>query len=322
MNTSIKARLSRKKGDQDAQTRYKQDPKSTAFVPYAEVLRSENDIDGAIEVLRQGLQHHPHLAVARVALIRSLYQKGLLEEAWQELQFSPSHIADNLLAQRLRLRMAILRGDKEESFGAIRQLGLAHRLDEESQKLKDDLESGDWPAAYRKVRQVLQQSGIDPKSGVAETPPLERELASVKDERHSRRDSFFEHLQSGIDRLPECDVVVGPLAEVLSPGVSGSPFAGAQGAPFELDSVTLAELYASQGHFGKAVEVYQRLLRLKPQSERLRQRLGELTRLRADQKIEDMTIDPATLDRLECLKIIETQIRFYSGILDRMESSW
>jgi len=63
---------------------------------------------------------------------------------------------------------------------------------------------------------------------------------------------------------PPAPVVEAPLAPTLAPAAA------------ELASPTLAELYWSQGHAAKAIDVYQELLERDPGNERVRARLSEL----------------------------------------------
>ncbi len=63
-----------------------------------------------------------------------------------------------------------------------------------------------------------------------------------------------------------------PVAEPASP----APAAATPGPVAELASATLGELYSSQGHPDKAIEVYRQVVEREPANERARARLAEL----------------------------------------------
>jgi len=77
----------------------------------------------------------------------------------------------------------------------------------------------------------------------------------------------------------------------------------------------LADIYARQGHFSKALAVYRRLLRMTPQNELLRRKVAELQDLDRKQRDLDGDVDLAVADRVETLEVIEAQIRFYQNLL-------
>ncbi|HET7291171.1 MAG TPA: tetratricopeptide repeat protein [Vicinamibacteria bacterium] len=61
-----------------------------------------------------------------------------------------------------------------------------------------------------------------------------------------------------------------------APAAAAPPAAAPAAAPVELASPTLGELYFSQGHAGKAIEVYRQVVEREPANERARARLTEL----------------------------------------------
>lgn len=94
--------------------------------------------------------------------------------------------------------------------------------------------------------------------------------------------------------------------------------------PLELDSTTLAEIYAKQGLFTKALSVYKRLARLSPGNDLIRRKITELTKLEKDDREnreysdDDRSTDSSAVDRLETLEIIDRQIKFYNDLLAKL----
>lgn len=110
------------------------------------------------------------------------------------------------------------------------------------------------------------------------------------------------------------------LHEIFQPGEGGGlRISGAINDPFELDSSTLAEIYAEQGHYGRAFDVYKRMLRVSPGNELLKRKASEMLRLKKEQNQHDAEIDPTIFEKLESLEIVDSQIRFYNDLLARVE---
>jgi hypothetical protein len=106
------------------------------------------------------------------------------------------------------------------------------------------------------------------------------------------------------------------LNEIFSPGDSiGEKI---DGSGIELDSTTLAEIYIRQHHYGKALEIYRRLLRMTPGSDLLRNKVSELVKLDREQKDTDLSVDPVIVDRMESLEIVDRQMRFLNNLLSRL----
>jgi tetratricopeptide (TPR) repeat protein len=71
-----------------------------------------------------------------------------------------------------------------------------------------------------------------------------------------------------------------PAAPVAAPvAAPAAPVAPAAAAAPDIQTPTMAEIYASQGHFHQAIAVYQRLLERNPADAKYRDRIDELKRL-------------------------------------------
>ena len=80
----------------------------------------------------------------------------------------------------------------------------------------------------------------------------------------------------------------------------------------------MAEIYIRQAHYGKALAVFRRLLKMTPNNDYLRRKVAELARLEREQRETDLEVDPAIVDRMETVEIIDRQIRFYNDLLARL----
>lgn len=81
--------------------RFREDPTSRVFAPLAEAYRKLGQVDEAIEICREGLQHHPDFYSGRVALAKCLIEKKDYDNARLELERVVNSVPENLLAQRL-----------------------------------------------------------------------------------------------------------------------------------------------------------------------------------------------------------------------------
>ena len=109
--------------------RFREDASGRGFLPVADILRAHRLIDESLELLTQGLQQHPNFTVARVILVRELLGKGLVSESWQVLEQSPEPLRDNVLAQKLRLKLTLLIGDEAAAKATNQHLKLQQMQD-------------------------------------------------------------------------------------------------------------------------------------------------------------------------------------------------
>jgi len=81
--------------------RFQEDPTSRVFAPLAEAYRKLGRVDEAIEICREGLEHHPDFYSGRVALAKCLVDKKDYQAARDELERVVRAVPENLLAQRV-----------------------------------------------------------------------------------------------------------------------------------------------------------------------------------------------------------------------------
>ncbi len=120
--------------------RVAKDPLSTLFVPFAEELRKEGQLDRAIQVLRDGLRVHPHYVSARVSLGKILLEKGSLQEAKEEFERVVDLAPENLLAQKRLGEIYRIQEQIPEAIRAYRAVLHLHPGDEESRQILSHLE--------------------------------------------------------------------------------------------------------------------------------------------------------------------------------------
>jgi len=308
--------------EQEVVKRFLADPGGRGFLPVADVLRSHRLIEESLELLTHGVQSHPHFAVARVVLARELYQRGMLLASWKLLEESPVSLYDNVLAQKLILKMALAFGDEKTASAAVQSLTLLQGFDAETRRLSDLLESSGIRATRDAWREELSRKGIELPNITDEQAGASSSVGSQPKPKPSRGSRFvleYELDQNLRNELANYHVM--SLREVFSvdPASKTQASTPLDGKPLELDSTTLAEIYAKQGHYTKALGIYRRLLRLAPHNDLLRLKVSELARLEKQQRSDDLEADPVLYDRMEVTEILDRQVRFFNHMLDKLK---
>jgi tetratricopeptide (TPR) repeat protein len=321
---AIVAQLPLSRVEQEVLRRFQEDPSGRQFLPLSDVLRNHKLVDESLELLTEGVQNHPGFAIARVVLARELFQRGLVLEAWAALENSQLPLSDNILAQKLRFKMAVLLGDESTARSAMQLLRIQQGVDPESRRLFDQLEIDGIQSVRDSFRADLQKKGVDlrlpgPALGQqAEKPQSQQSPEGVIRAKGQRFILEYE-LDSATRKLIENFHVV-PLSEVFVPD-SEAMSVGGGGQQVELDSTTLAEIYAKQGVYSKALSIYRRLLRMAPHNDLIRLKVSEMARLEREQRSDDLAADPVVFERMEVNDLIDRQMRFMQGLLNKLEQN-
>jgi tetratricopeptide (TPR) repeat protein len=98
-----------------------EDPSSRVFFKLGEHLRRVGELDEAIEVLRNGLQSHPHYVSAWVSLGRALHDQGESRGAWQAFAKALEIDPENGVAARCAGEAAIANGDWIEAVKNLKR---------------------------------------------------------------------------------------------------------------------------------------------------------------------------------------------------------
>jgi len=98
------------------------DPRSGVFVPLAELLAVDGDVDEAVTVLEAGLARHAASVPARVVLGRILLTSGRAARGRELLAEVLAADPDNLVARRLLADDCRTRGDWDQAVGHLEGL--------------------------------------------------------------------------------------------------------------------------------------------------------------------------------------------------------
>ena len=223
---------------------------SHAFMAHAKELVDAGQFGKAIEVLQQGLKKFPKMVSARVMLGEVYCTSGDLALARVELEQVIKAAPDNFAAFRKLAQVYHELGDTALAIKACETILHANPKDREMGHLLEELQGGGAKAAHAK------------KATHAET----HEAAKAADAKAKEM-----HPTVRMAKSPVADHVASDAAaEGLSLAMYGHGPGGIT------DSETLAELYISQGHREKGLEVYRRLAAKEPDNRRLHEKIMAL----------------------------------------------
>lgn len=247
------------------------DPGSYCFAPLSELYRKLGLLDDAIGVAQRGTDVHPEYVGGYMALGRAYFEKGVRDKAREALERVVKATPDNHLAQKLIYRIYREQGDDSAAEHALRCLVTFNPEDVESRLELDAL-----------LGKSLCHESV---AGLAEEEGeliLDDSSMEDADETMSERDGGFPDVAdvSGfafqMDTNSEADVSI----DLSASGTDESSLSTTVTAPpSPLPTLTLAELFASQGSYKQALGVYERLQQIEPDNELLTERIAAIRSL-------------------------------------------
>jgi tetratricopeptide (TPR) repeat protein len=218
--------------------KHSDNPEGRYFVPLANDYRKLGNLERAEELLREGIRMHPDYLSARIVLGRCLAERHATAEAIDEFTRVLSVDPQNLIALRTLGELAADEGRSEEALKWYRELLSVDPLNEDA-------------------RRALESLSTTPGA----PPPDEMQGETA----------WWTDNAARIEPDPDAnDDEVGADDAELAPD---DEFGGT-----ELVTETIAELYARQGLFDRAANVYRELIRRRGDDPALRRRLEEVER--------------------------------------------
>ncbi len=278
------------------------DQSSYCFAPLSELYRKLGLLDDAVTVARRGSVIHPDYVGGYMALGRALYDKNEFAEARTCLERVVRVTPENLLAQKLLSQIYQNEGNVAAARHALQILVDFNPEDVESRLMLDSLRDQSEVAAP--VPGHLSGSAQDAIDSLSE---LEDGQAVYDD-----------FLVAGVSAdVPE-DIAASE-SETLT--VVSSP----HHAP--VSTLTLAELYESQGYSDQALTIYKALLNNDPANTDISERIQKLSGASsADPLPEDIpqgTVDDtvsATSSDEECLSAPDAMADGNDALLRALEA--
>jgi tetratricopeptide (TPR) repeat protein len=271
--------------------RWEADKKSRIFLQLADEYRKQDQIDAALGILREGLKHHATFLPARVVLARCLLAKGQLAQAQAELEPIVKKAPDNLLAGKLLAEVLEERGEGQRALAilnamlpfAIDDPEVAQRVADLEARLTPPITGDGGASDTAEFRAHDSTRPLEVATSVPDSsPPPAPSRPVLVEEPRAEEDPFGDVLAGdgdGDDSPPGmADVLVIPVpaepvpAELLG-STRGEAGSLADNGEDEFASLTLAELYESQGAASEAAAIYARLLARRPDDAAIRRSL-------------------------------------------------
>jgi lipopolysaccharide biosynthesis regulator YciM len=240
----------------DLEHRWAADKSSQLTVQLAEEHRRHGNLGRAIEVLRQGLEHHPRHLAARVALGRYLLESGDFAAALVALQSVVDDDPTHLVANKLLVSAAVELDDAAEARRRLDVYGSLNEGDPEIDLLRSRVDRIATDAGEDQHDGSIVGGSTDPTVAETEDAPFAAVLKSVDRERYRR--ALWE------------EGVFGARREAVEATAEEKP-------PLSEATVTLGRLYLEQGHRIEAERVFRAVLRTKPGSAEAMAGLREAT---------------------------------------------
>ncbi len=266
------------------------DPKSRVFAQLADAYRKCGMYDEAIDTAKKGLEVHPQYAVAHLILGRCYMAKKMYALAREEFELTVRNDPQNLVGYGLLAETYERQNMYPE---AVKYYQMVLDLDptnidiaEKVENLKGAIRPTAAPEPIKVYQPVVALEPPAPAEVGLETPQEESSLllpTSAVSQEALIIEPLYESSPgpSGSVKEPETkpETVKAEAQVMEEPVLPASDKEGVAGTKAEESSgstATLAELYATQGHYEKAIEAYRELIAAEPENPAYKHRMDEL----------------------------------------------
>jgi tetratricopeptide (TPR) repeat protein len=244
---------------------FQRNPRSLVFVSLAESYRLEGLPHQALEILDEGLGHHPGLASAVVAKARCLFDLKRYAEALTETQLAIRNNPQNLKAHKLQAEIYVRLGQRKAAIRSLTQVVTLYPQDQEAVRSLEELE--DLENKKEMPAPTVGRASVD-------TPPT---LGRIEDFQVGSVAESIAQLKDGNesgDRAKAAKVMEGSAEKISGPEAPAGASAG--GATPVINTRAIAELFLSQGLSDQASQILRELAR-DPANEWARETLQDLS---------------------------------------------
>ncbi len=246
--------------------RYRRAPGSHVFAPLADAYRKLGLIEEALDICARGLSANPRYASGYVVQGKCQFDAGRADRAEESfkkvLEFDPQ----NLVALRY---LGIIRSGCGDTDGARTYFEHILVLDPDDKDIRQRLE------AVREIPSTVSATTlVDEIEEVLESDPPRAEVAAAA---APKREEAAPHIEPAPVAASADDDAVMDLPDVRD-DFEGAPISlGDESATTEyIATVTLADIFASQGYTAKAMKIYQDVLRRQPDNPDVRNKMAAL----------------------------------------------
>lgn len=207
-----------------------EDPHSLVFAQLADAYRGQGRLEEAIQICQEGLSHCANYVSAYMVLGRAYKEKGDLLQAREAFQRVLHLDPESVPAHKFLGDVAEARGEMPEAVAAYRMALILHPFDKEVRAAVERLDAQVLSGAESVVAEVAEVRQVTPAP------------------------------RPGVATMP---------VEAAVPEAPAIRSEASQPETEPLATETLAGLYATQGHYQRAADIYARLVAEAPERDDL-----------------------------------------------------
>lgn len=280
---------------------YEKNPRSRVFAPLAEHYRQIGMLEKAIDILKKGIKTHPSYVMGHLGLAFCYFDQRQFNLTYNILKPLLTGSRDNIRLQRLFAKSCLEIEKFDEALDVFKYILFVSPRDAEAAEYIKYLEKGELARVIKSHEPVL----FEDEEKHTPTPEEMRktfELENINvdpNQDHGidgwRRVDFTKMAKSSAENVKR---PAAPQPELFKPETKeeflernlGPRLVQPEKTPPQITSKrqdneapfmthTLVDLYCSQGHVNKAVEILEKMLELNPSDERTVHKLQEVTSL-------------------------------------------
>ena len=263
--------------------RYRRAPGSHVFAPLADAYRKLGLLEEALDICARGISANPKYASGYVVQGKCQYDAGRAERAEESFKKVLALDAQNLVALRY---LGIIRAGNGDADGARAYFEQILVLDPDDKDIRLRLElireASPAPAAAATVIATPDAPTSDEMPSIPKEPAVPARNQDDDDNEDEDEDEDEDDVDDDDDDddddnddLDEENVM--DLPDVRDEFEGAPILLGDESVTTEyIATVTLADIFASQGYAAKALKIYQDVLRRQPGNEDVRRKVASL----------------------------------------------
>ena len=262
------------------------DPKSRVFAQLADAYRKIGMLDEAIETAKRGLEVHPNYGIGHNVLGRCYLEKKMYALASEEFQLTIRSDPQNLVAYKMLATTFEKQGINDE---ALKYYQMVLDLEPGEIEVAGKIEQLKAAAGVSAVAPEPPQRAPEPFAALPSEEPVKPARSAAPPDQPIQLEPMAPGAASPAAPEPAVEMQIEkpqepafmapaepepmPAAEPVEPPAGSIPAAAAAAGEA---TPTLAEIYAQQGHYEKAIDIYQKLIAAEPGVESYKARMDEL----------------------------------------------
>lgn len=289
------------------QADFEKNPKGRVFAPLAETYRKLGMVDKAMEILSQGIRHHPTYIMGYLGLAFCYYDLKQFNLAYSTLRPLVDTSRDNIRLQKLFAEVCLELSHREEALETLKYLLFVNPRDKEVAAQVKILERS-IEEQYRPVHKPI----YIPESTFSASEDQKREIPlfdidKLENRPNANQADFddwlaldlsreqkpfktdekydFWNLKKGSESSPFKEPEIKKISEsnislnLDDEDVDDEAISVNDQNEVPLVTHTLVDLYCGQGHIEKALEVLEKILLLNPNDEKTIRKISEIKAL-------------------------------------------